>query len=125
MASYILTRLLSACFDGGLLATSRPTPVCVWVTLPDEARRAEAEAVAWALRERGISADISPKARKFGKQIAAAEARGVPFVWFLPDDRPGRVKDIRSGEEREADPASWTPDEDDLRPRLIAGDQAS
>lgn len=119
-----LTRLLAACFDGELLATSRPTPLCVWVTLPSEERRGEAEAIAWALRERGICADVSPTARKFGKQIAAAEARGVPFVWFLADDRPGRVKDIRSGQETEADPASWLPPDEDLRPQLVAGAQA-
>ena len=73
--------------------------------------------LATALRARGISTEVAPKADKFGKQIRYADRRGIPFVWFL-DDAGGSVKDIRSGEQVAADPATWTPPEEDLRPRV-------
>jgi histidyl-tRNA synthetase len=38
-------------------------------------------------------------------------------VWF----GAGEVKDIRSGEQVAADPDSWTPPEDDLRPSVRGG----
>ena len=49
---------------------------------------------------------MAPKADKFGKQIRFAERRGIPFVWFGAgyDDS---VKDIRTGEQAAASPATW------------------
>ena len=77
----------------------------------------EAVAVAARLRARGISTEVAPKADRFGKQIRYADRRGIPFVWF----GAGEVKDIRSGEQVAADPDSWTPPEDDLRPSVRGG----
>ena len=75
-----------------------------------------------ALRARGIAADVAPTAAKFGKQIRFADRRGIPFVWF-----PGvggaadSVKDIRSGEQVDADAATWMPDDGaDLAPLVLA-----
>ena len=50
-----------------------------------------------------------PSAAKFGKQIRYADRRGIPFVWF-PGAGEGdgdQVKDIRSGEQVDADAATW------------------
>ena len=38
-------------------------------------------------------------------------------MWF-PDAEGGSVKDIRSGEQVPADPATWHPPEADLHPRV-------
>ena len=46
--------------------------------------------------------------------------RGIPHVWFPGLDAPHQVKDIRSGDQVEADPATWAPDEADLRPRVVS-----
>jgi histidyl-tRNA synthetase len=89
----------------------------VLVAVNEEATRPTSESVAAALRARGISTEVAPKADKFGKQIRYADRRGIPFVWFL-DDAGGSVKDIRSGEQVAADPATWSPPEDDLRPQV-------
>ncbi|MDT4918554.1 MAG: histidyl-tRNA synthetase, partial [Pseudonocardiales bacterium] len=56
--------------------------------------------------------------QKYGKQIRYAERRGIPFVWFPGE--PHEVKDIRSGDQVEADPASWTPPANDLRPQVFS-----
>jgi len=79
-------------------------------------RRAEADAVATALRARGIPCEVAPSAAKFGKQIRHAERRGIPYVWF-PDQ--GEVKDIRDGNQVAADPATWQPPTQDLRPQVV------
>ena len=68
--------------------------------------------------------EVAPSAAKFGKQIRYADRRGIPFVWFPGDpgeDRPDQVKDIRSGEQVEADPATWAPPSEDLWPRVVPG----
>ena len=103
--------------ESGIRAT-RGTPSAVVVAVTEESRRGEADAVAMALRARDIPCEVSPSAAKFGKQIRYAERRDIPFVWFTDGEAGHEVKDIRSGEQAPADPARWTPDADDLWPRV-------
>lgn len=42
----------------------------------------------------------------------------MPFVWFVQEDGTHEVKDIRSGEQVAADPATWAPPAEDLRPSV-------
>ncbi|GAB3253594.1 histidine--tRNA ligase [Alteromonas gracilis] len=99
------------------LAATRKVPSAVLVALVDEDSRPAAEAVATALRSRGIACEVAATAARFGKQIRYAERRGIPYVWFSSDEGH-QVKDIRSGEQVEADPAAWTPPAEDLRARV-------
>jgi histidyl-tRNA synthetase len=79
--------------------------------------------VARALRARGIATELAPTAAKFGRQIRHADRRGIPYVWFPGTGGAGdQVKDIRSGDQVDADPAVWQPPDDDLRPRLTVTD---
>jgi histidyl-tRNA synthetase len=77
------------------------------------------------LRRRGIATEVAPSAVKLGKQIRHAERRGIPYVWFPPSEAGAvtaaahSVKDIRSGDQVDADPQSWTPPAVDLRPQLV------
>jgi histidyl-tRNA synthetase len=92
------------------------------VALPDEQSRAGCDRVAAALRGRGVATEVAPAAAKYGKQIRFAERRGIPFVWFPGvDGAADTVKDIRSGEQVEADPATWAPPPTDLRPLVTGG----
>jgi histidyl-tRNA synthetase len=113
-----VTRLLAPLFARGLLTASRPVPTAVLVAVDDEDTRANAIAVAEQLRVRGISTEVAPKADKFGRQIRYADRRGIPYVWF--GSAVGEVKDLRSGQQVAADASSWTPPEDDRRPRVMA-----
>jgi histidyl-tRNA synthetase len=116
-----VTRLLMPLFQRGLLAGSRPVPSVVLVALPGEDDRARCDGIAQALRARGIATEVAAGAQKFGKQIRYAERRGIPFVWFPgAADGPDEVKDIRSGDQVVADPATWTPPPADLRPQVIS-----
>ncbi len=122
-----VSRLLAKLVPSGAIAASRPTPTCVLVALGAQEDRAAAGALAAALRGRGIATEIAPTAAKFGKQIRYADRRGIPYVWFPPLDADAvhSVKDIRSGEQVDADPATWMPPAHDLRPRLVGGDAAA
>jgi len=113
-----VTRLLLPLMQRGLIGGSRPVPSAVLVALPSEEVRADCDVLAQALRRRGIPAEVAAAAQKFGKQIRAAERRGIPFVWFPGE--PHQVKDIRSGEQVPADPAAWRPPDSDLFPQVIA-----
>src|SRR5258705_6176996 len=101
------------------MTVSRPVPTCVLVAVPDDESRPACERLATTLRGRGIPTEVAPAAAKYGKQIRFAERRGIPFVWFpVPGEADGgQVKDIRSGEQVDADPAAWSPPPEDLHPR--------
>ena len=120
-----LSRLLARVIGEGLVQVSRAVPTTVLVAVTDEAHRCASDAVADALRARGISADVAPSAAKFGKQIKAADKRSIPFVWFPgAEGAPDSVKDIRSGEQVEADAATWQPPTDDVAPRITVSPAA-
>jgi histidyl-tRNA synthetase len=91
----------------------------VLVAVDSEDSRAESNLIAGRLRARGIPTEVAAKADKFGKQIQNAEKRGIPYVWFPPT----AVKDIRSGEQIDADPDQWNPPAEDLIPNILTKEQ--
>ena len=116
-----VSRMLVPLLARGHLTASRSVPSAVLVALVDEDSRAEADAIAQQLRARGVATEVAPAPQKFGKQIRYAERRGIPYVWFPgAGESAGRhqVKDIRSGEQADADPGTWTPPESDLSPQV-------
>ncbi|MGP9032094.1 histidine--tRNA ligase [Glutamicibacter mysorens] len=110
-----VTRLVSRILAEEVVTASRSVPSVAYVTLANEDSWHEAQDVAAQLRERGIACEVAASAEKFGKQIKYADRRGIPFVWFTHADGTHEVKDIRSGEQVPADPATWTPAESDLK----------
>jgi histidyl-tRNA synthetase len=111
-----VSRLLGLLFGADMLTVSRPAPTCVLVALPADEDRPGCERLAAALRRRGIPTEVAPSAAKYGKQIRFAERRGIPYVWFPGE--PDQVKDIRSGEQVDADATTWQPPADDVHPRV-------
>ena len=116
--SRLVSRLLA---DGA--AASRDVPTAVLVALANDDAWPAAQDVAASLRSRGINVEVAATADKFGKQIKYADRRGIPFVWFTAVDGTHEVKDIRSGEQLAADPASWMPPSDDLAPSMTTADR--
>ena len=102
------------------MTASRKVPTCVVIAVADEEQRQHCNALATILRKRGIPTDVAPSAAKFGKQIKFADKRGIPFVWFPGSEGEGdTVKDIRSGEQVQADIYNWQPPAEDLHPSVI------
>ena len=121
-----VSRMLVPLLSSGRLTASRSVPSAVMVALVDEGSRPQSDDIANRLRARGIPTEVAPAPQRFGKQIRTAERRGIPFVWFpgAPGDgdtegRPDQVKDIRSGDQVDADPDTWTPPAEDLRPQVV------
>ena len=124
--SFGISRTVVPLVQRGLLTADRSVPSVVLVALTDEAARESANGVAQRLRARGIAAEVAAAPQKFGKQIRYAERRGVPYVWFPgADGAADQVKDIRSGDQVDADPDAWTPPTDDLRPRVVSSSSTS
>ena len=110
-----MSRILGRLLARGLVGASRSVPTCVLVAVADEDTRPESDAVAAALRARGIPCEVAPVAAKYGRQIRHADRRGIPYVWFPAD---GSVRDIRSGKQVPADPHDWHPPDEDLSPTV-------
>ena len=108
-----VSRLVARILGAGLATASRAVPTAVLVAVANEEERGLSNDVAAALRARGIPTDVAPTAAKFGRQIRHADRLGIPYVWF-PGTDGHEVKDIRSGEQVPADPATWTPPQEDL-----------
>ena len=119
-----VSRLVSRILSQDMVSASRKVPTCVVIAVADESERRHCNALATILRRRGIPTDVAPSAAKFGKQIKFADKRGIPFVWFPGSDGSAdTVKDIRSGEQVEADIYSWQPPEDDVHPAIRPTDE--
>ena len=117
-----LSRLVHLLVTKRGLTASRSTPAAVLVAVVEEETRAASTRVAAGLRARGIACEVAPSAAKFGKQIRYADRRGIPYVWFPGAGAEGtdQVKDIRSGEQVDADASTWECPEADLRPAVVS-----
>lgn len=100
-----LTRLFGLLVDKGMIAPGARSPAHVLVVLPEESRRAEAAATAQALRAKGYNVEMYHAEAKVKKQLAYAEKKNIPFVWFPPfkDGQPHELKDMATGEQRPAE----------------------
>ncbi|MCX6395224.1 MAG: histidine--tRNA ligase [Propionibacteriales bacterium] len=112
-----VSRLLVPLLNRGELVADRSVPSVVLVALADEESRPAADVLAGQLRGNGVPCEVAASPQKFGRQIRYAERRGIPYVLFSTDDGP-QIKDIRSGDQVAADPASWSPPAADLKPRI-------
>lgn len=106
-----LTRLFSKMLDEGLLPVAAKSPTHVLVVLPDESRRAEAAGRAQALRAKGLNVELFHRDAKVKNQLAYAEKKGIPYVWFPPfkDGQPDEIKNMKTGEQKQADITVWKP----------------
>jgi histidyl-tRNA synthetase len=124
--SFGISRSLVPLFQRGLLTSTRSVPSVVLIALADEESRSDADAIAARIRGRGIPVEVAASAQKYGRQIRFAERRGIPYVWFPgAAGKPDEDKDIRSGDQEEADSASWAPPLEDLRPLLVRKGQTA
>lgn len=115
-----VSRVLVPLVQKGLLDGDRKVPSTVLIAVADEESRADADAAAQQLRAHDVACEVSPNAAKFGKQIRFAERRGIPYVLFATEGGY-EIKDIRTGDQVPADPATWTPsDKHDLTPHVVS-----
>ena len=90
------------------------SPADIMVVMPSEDRRAAAQSTAHTLRQRGFNVEVFHSGSKLKRQMAYAEKKGIPYVWFPPFDDSAEskheIKNMTTGEQASADPESWTRD---------------
>jgi len=107
------TRLFEVLQAYGRVKGTRCTPAQILMVLPSEERRAHTSMTARQLRQRGFKVEQYHAPQKIKKQLSYAERKGIDYVWFPPfeDGQDHEVKDMKTGEQFGADPASWIPGE--------------
>lgn len=118
-----ITRLVSRILNTNLLTATRTVPTVVYIALYEDKQWVTAQKVANFLRNKNISVEVAVKAEKLGKQIRYADKRKIPFVWFINLDGTHEIKDIRTGKQQNVKIETWTPNEEDLKPQILATQQ--
>jgi histidyl-tRNA synthetase len=105
------SRIFAKLLQDKAITTTRRSPADLLIVLPSEERREAMLVTAQRLRKRGFKVETYHAPQKIGKQIAYAEKKGIPFVWFPPFDEAGshEVKDMSSGAQISVDVESWKP----------------
>ena len=73
----------------GVLLKRSPTDILV--VLPSEELRPEARRIAHTLRQKGYNTEMYYAPSKLKKQMAYAEKKGIPLVWFPPFEVGGEA----------------------------------
>jgi histidyl-tRNA synthetase len=99
------TRLFSILVEDGYIKPGPKSPTQVLVVLPEESRRPQASEIARLLRQHGYNVELYHSDSKVKKQLAYAERKGIPFIWFPPfeDGKPHEVKNMVSGTQTQVD----------------------
>ena len=106
-----ITRLFSLLMETGQLQPGPRSPAQVLVVLWSEETRAETEALAATLRSRGINTEMYHAPQKISRQLSYAEKKGIPNVWFPPQEgaQNHEVKNMVTGEQAVASADTWRP----------------
>lgn len=107
-----LTRLLSILLAKNLVKPVRASRTDVLITQMDDDQRAPALALAKQLRSRGLNVELYHTTTKIQKQMAYADKKQIPYVWFMPNDeqRQHQIKDMQNGAQTDANPDMWMPE---------------
>lgn len=104
------SRLFARMVDQGKIDTSRKSPADVLVMMPHEDKRPSITQLCQKLRARGLRVEMYHAAKKFPDQLKYASRKGIPYVWITEEDGTYQVKNMLTGEQVKADPATWTPE---------------
>ncbi|MBI1300990.1 MAG: histidine--tRNA ligase [Alphaproteobacteria bacterium] len=85
------------------------SPADIMVVLPNEEQRGVMMETAQALRAQGYNVETFHSPSKIKRQMAYAEKKGIPYVWFPPFDSDSQheVKNMETGDQSPADPKNW------------------
>jgi histidyl-tRNA synthetase len=106
-----LTRLLGVLIGRGIVSPKRNSPTDVLITVMDDTQRNDALKTATQLRGRGLNVEVYHNATKIQKQLAYADKKQIPYVWFLPHEEQimHQVKNMQTSVQSDANPQDWMP----------------
>lgn len=104
------SRLFDRLRQQNKLPQGRQSPADIMVILPSEEQRHVTMKTAQLLRIKGHKVESFHNPIKVGRQLAYAEKKGIPYVWFPPFDASGihEVKDMRTGIQIQTTPEDWS-----------------
>jgi len=102
------SRLFDKLRSDGKFDTNRKSPALILMALASEDERTNASEAARTLRQRGYNVELYHAPQKIKKQLAYAERKGIPYVWF---PELGEIKNMNTHEQTPADPEKWTPEQ--------------
>jgi histidyl-tRNA synthetase len=107
--SFGLTRIFAKLVKEGVIVPGAKSPSQILVAHPPEVGRAHVLETARTLRARGLRVETYHEPKKLDNQIKYATRKGIQFIWFPPAETgsPHLVKDLATGQQIQADPASW------------------
>ena len=104
------SRLFDVLRQNGKIEAGQKSPAHILMALPEEETRGAAADTARALRDRGYNVEQYHAPQKIGKQIAYAEKKGIPYIWF-PFADGHKVKNLRTGDQVDGDASTWSIDD--------------
>ncbi len=106
------SRLFDRLRQQGKLPVGRLSPADILVIMPSEERRALTMDTAQKLRKQGHKVETFHNPVKLARQLAYAEKKGIPYVWFPPfeDGKPHEVKNMQTKAQTAANPDDWKKD---------------
>ncbi|MCB1841033.1 MAG: histidine--tRNA ligase [Alphaproteobacteria bacterium] len=106
------SRLFDRLRQQNKLPVGRISPADIMVMMPSEDRRALTMETAQKLRAQGHKVETFHNPVKLARQLAYAEKKGIPYVWFPPfeDGKSHEVKNMGTGTQTAADPDDWKKD---------------
>lgn len=107
------SRLFDRLRQQGKLPVGRLSPADILVIMPSEERRALTMDTAQKLRKQGHNkVETFHNPVKLARQLAYAEKKGIPYVWFPPfeDGKPHEVKNMQTKTQTAANPDDWKKD---------------
>jgi len=104
-----VTRIFTKLMEEGLITPGRKSPADILIVLPDEAQRDVVNETARKLRNQGYNVETYHNDTKIKKQLAYAEKKGIPYVWFPPFSECPRheVKNMLTGEQTTITPETF------------------
>lgn len=106
------SRLFDRLRQQNKLPAGRISPADILVIMPSEERRAQTMETAQKLRKQGHKVETFHNPVKLARQLAYAEKKGIPYVWFPPfeDGKDHEVKNMQTGTQAKATPDDWKKD---------------
>ena len=107
-----LSRIFAKLFKENRIQANKKSPTEILVIHSKGAPYEFVNQTAQTLRRRGFNVEQYHEDRKLNAQLKYAEGKGIPWIWFPPNEAEGehQVKNSLSRIQELADPTTWTPE---------------
>ena len=107
-----LSRIFAKLFKENRIQAEKKSPTEILVIHSKDAPYEFVKETSETLRRRGFNVEQYHEDRKLNAQLKYAEGKGIPWIWFPPNETEGehQVKNSVSRIQKPADPTTWTPE---------------